>query len=368
AQPGAGAATGAQHTVSPRRPVTVALLIPGTAEAEGPARLGRAINNAAALAIGELRDPVLSVRVYNTAGDPAVAGDVARAALSDGADIFIGPLFAANTAEVATAVAAAGRKVISFSTITDVAGGPVTIIGYTPEAEVRRILRYAGEQGLRNIGIFYPLNDYGEAALKGARAVAAEGAVQIVATGGYERSFRGIETASAPFAQQARSVGVDAVLLPAGGRELQAVGSFLNFHGLDPAQVKYLGLGQWNSRATFGEAALRGGWFPAPDPGAFARFAGRYRAQYGEEPPLLSDLGYTGVQIVGQMLATARAQGSEAAFTEAELTRPQGFEGALGRVRLLPDGTAEHPLAILEVGEGRFIDRAPAARPPATGS
>jgi len=47
----------------------------------------------------------------------------------------------------------------------------------------------------------------------------------------------------------------------------------------------------------------------------------------------------------------------------AQLTRSSGFAGVDGLFRLLPDGTAERGLAILEVREGapRVIDPAPSS-------
>ncbi len=359
---------GGAHRVSPLQPVTVALLLPLTAQAAGPARLGRAMSNAAQLAVADLGDPALRILAFNTAGRPETAERVAQEALAAGADVLLGPLFAATTEEAGRVVAPAGRQVLSFSTNTQVAGPRVAVIGYTPEAEAERILSYAAGRGLRRIGIFYPANDYGEAALRGAQAVAGAGLVEIVALASYERSFKGIEAASGPFAETARAEAVDAVFLPAGGSELQAVGSFLNFHGVDPLSVRYLGLGVWNSRATFGEPALRGGWFPAPDRAAFARFAQRYRDRFGEDPPILSDLGYTAVQIAGQILATARAEGRAASFSAPELTRAQGFRGALGPLRVLPDGSARHALSILEVGDRQFLDLEPASQIPGAGS
>lgn len=137
--------------------------------------------------------------------------------------------------------------------------------------------------------------------------------------------------------------------------------SFMNFHRLDPLEVRYLGLGQWNSGASFEEASLRGGWFPAPDPDAFEVFAGRYRARYGADPPVLATLGYTAVQVAGQLVRAAReGRGGGPLFSDAALTRPEGFSGALGPVRFRPDGTAEHAMAILEVGPRRFLVRDPA--------
>ncbi|WP_285673170.1 penicillin-binding protein activator [Paralimibaculum aggregatum] len=345
------------HRIAPGSPVTLALLVPQTASAEGAARLGRAIANAAQLGLEDLRNPNISLRVYNTGGQPQTARAVAEQALREGADLFLGPLFAANTEAVGAVAAASDRKVISFSTITAVAGDPVSLIGYSPEAEARRVLSYAAAQGRRDVAVFYPGNDYGEAAVRGAQSVPG---VQITAVGDYERSFKSIEENSRPFAQAARELGATSVFLPAGGKELQAVASFVNYHGLDPQRVQYVGLGQWNSRATLQEPSLQGGWFPAPDPDAFARFAGRYRDRFGEEPPLLATLGHTAVQVAGQLLASAAAEGRDDPFSAARIVRPQGFRGTLGPLRILPDGTSEHAMAILEVSAGRFVTRDPA--------
>ncbi|MEO0623686.1 MAG: penicillin-binding protein activator [Pseudomonadota bacterium] len=354
--------------IDPSQPVTLALLVPRTAQSDGAAALGGALANAAQLGVSELRDPQLRLRVYDTAGQPATAAVAARKALADGADIVLGPLFSGSTKAVADVVLPEGVPVISFSTDTAVAGIGVYVSGYAPEAEARRILDYAGAQGRRFVGIFRPLTPYGEAADRGVRAASASGRIEVVAAGAYERSFKGIETASAPFASDASSAGANAVLLPSGGKELQAVSSFLNYHRLDPARTKYLGLGQWNSRASFQEASLLGGWFPAPDPDAVRRFSSLYSARFGGQPPVLASLGYNAVRIAGELLAEARQTGRADLFDHAAVTRPAGFRGAFGPVRFRDDGVAEHGLAILEVGQRTFVVLDPAPRGYGAGS
>ncbi|MEM9146964.1 MAG: penicillin-binding protein activator [Pseudomonadota bacterium] len=348
--------------------MTVALLIPRTAPSDGAARLGAAIEKAARLGHADLGDPLVRLRAYNTAGQPGAAADAARRALSEGAEIVLGPLFSESTRAVAEVLGPVGITLISFSTDTAVARPRVYISGYTPEAETRRILAYAGQQGRRFVSVFRPRTPYGDAAARGVSGTEANGRVRIVASGIYERSFKGIEAASEPFANSARDAGAEAVLLPAGGKELQAVASFLNYFQLDPESTKYLGLGQWNSRASFQEASLNGGWFPAPDPDAVQSFAGRYAAEYGAEPPVLASLGYTAMQIAGQLIAEARRAGQEDAFDHFTITRPEGFRGAFGPVRFKGNGVAEHALAILEVGPRQFIVRDPAPRSFGAGS
>jgi len=74
-----------------------------------------------------------------------------------------------------------------------------------------------------------------------------------------------------------------------------------------------------------------------------------------------SVLGYDAVQVAGQLLADARRDGSYTPFGRAELTRFEGFQGALGPLRFQPDGLNQRAMAILEVGVRSFevLDPAP---------
>jgi len=253
-------------------------------------------------------------------------------------------------------------NVISFSTDSSVAGGPVFVSGFLPETEAARIVSFAAARGYGRIGVFYPYTPYGEAALRGAGEGGYASGARVVTQSGYDRTFQGIQEAAEPFAGAAFDSGVSAILLPESGKGLQTVAAFMDYGGLDPAQVRYLGLGQWNASATLQEPTLRGGWFPAPDPDRLDTFAGLYSVRYGARPPFIAVLGYDAVQVAGQLLSEARYTGSRSPFGHRELTRPGGFQGALGPLRFRPDGQAERAMAILEVGNGSFevVDPAPA--------
>jgi ABC-type branched-subunit amino acid transport system substrate-binding protein len=242
-----------------------------------------------------------------------------------------------------------------------VAGGPVFLSGFLPEAEAERIVGFAASRGLDRIAVFYPQTDYGSAAVRGADKAALSGGARVVVASGYPRTFKGIQDTSEPFAGAALAAGASAILLPDSGQGLRSVGAFLDYGGLDPVKVRYLGLGQWNSSATLKEPALRGGWFPAPDPDRLDVFANLYSARYGAQPPFIAVLGYDAVQVAGQLHAAARRDGSTTPFGRAELTRIEGFQGALGPLRFEPGGLNQRAMAILEVGASSFevLDPAP---------
>lgn len=345
----------------PARPVTVALLAPLSAAEPGDTAAGNALANAGRMAATDLADPGLELKVYDTLGTPEGAQAAAYRALGEGASLILGPLFGANTPAVADVAGRAGLNVISFSTDSTVAGGPVYVSGFLPEAEAARIVGFAATRGYGRLGVFRPYTPYGDAALQGAEEGAYSSGARIVLDTGYERTFQGIQEGAEPFAGAAVEAGVNAILLPEGGKGLQTVAAFMDYNGLDPAAVKYLGLGLWNASATLQERTLKGGWFPAPDPDRLDVFVGLYQARYGTRPPFIAVLGYDAVQVAGQLLAEARRTGSRTPFGQPELTRPEGFQGALGPLRFRPDGQAERAMAILEVGEGRFeiVDPAP---------
>jgi hypothetical protein len=349
-------------SVDPNRPVVVALLAPLTAADQGAADAGNALANAARMAAVDLADPTMELRVYDTAGNPGTARAMAQKAVGEGAALILGPLFSANTGGVGDVAAGAGINVVSFSTDSKVAGGPVFLSGFLPESEAERIVGYAASRGRARIAVFYPQTGYGNAALRGADEAARSGSARVVLASDYTRTFQGIQDNSEPFAGAAIAAGATAVLLPDSGQGLRSASAFMDYNGLDPAEVKYLGLGQWNSSATLQEPTLQGGWFPAPDPGKLDVFSSLFSARYGAQPPFIAVLGYDAVQVAGQLLADARRDGSITPFGRNELTRIEGFQGALGPLRFKPNGLNQRAMAILEVGTRSFevLDPAPA--------
>lgn len=344
---------------NPGEKVTLALLAPQSGANQGAANLGRALVNAARMGMVDLAERQLELKVYDTAGDPARAGQMAQRALTDGADIILGPLFSSSTKAVARIAQPAGLKVLSFSTDSSAAGGSVWLTGFLPEMEARRVLSYASSQGRASVGVFYPQNAYGQAALRGAQQAQRERRTQIAGTGAFQPGFNGVQNGAGPFASA--SSGADAVLLATGGSDLQAAGSFMDFNNINPARVKFLGLGQWFSGATLKEPTLRGGWFPAPDIDRSNAFSSRYAQQFGAKPRLVAVLGYDAVMVAGRLFREARASGTREMFPTQLLLRPAGFEGGLGPIRFTRDGLSERSLAILEVGQRNFrtIDPAP---------
>jgi branched-chain amino acid transport system substrate-binding protein len=149
------------------------------------------------------------------------------------------------------------------------------------------------------------------------------------------------------------------VFIPAGRDDLPSLAPLLSSNDLSSTRVQLLGTGQWDYPNVGAAKALVGGWYPAPDPKGWSNFTQRYAKTYGTAPPRLASLAYDAVS-----LAVSRSQGAPGQrYSTAQLTRQSGFAGIDGLFRLLPDGTCERGLAILEVHEGGpvVIDPAPSS-------
>jgi len=151
---------------------------------------------------------------------------------------------------------------------------------------------------------------------------------------------------------------VDALFLPAAPEDLQSLAPLLASNGVTSKSLQFLGTGQWDFPNVGREAALVGGWFPAPDPSGWARFTSSYAKTYGATPPRIASLAYDAVSLAVSLSGNPPGQ----RYTTTTLTRGSGFAGVDGLFRLLPDGTSERGLAILEVRAygPQLIEPAPA--------
>ena len=331
----------------------------------GSAEVGRSLANAAALAAKDVGDPSLTVKVYDTAGSPDGARAAAQQAVSEGAAMIVGPLFARSVIAAAPVAAQADLPMIAFSTDISVAGGNVFLAGILLESEIDRIIAYASRTGLRSMGALAPTTTQGEVAMRALAASTQRHGVRLVTAQRYVQDFKGIEEAVKRYAdghkQQATFEPVDSIFLADSGQALQSTAAYLAYYDIPPAEVKFLGAGIWNSSATRKEAALHGGWFAAPDPGPREAFAQRYSSSYGGRPHALAALAYDAVAAAGAMLDEARKKGDRYPFTVGAITAPSGFVGVNGVYRFRSDGLNDRGLAILEVGGSGFqvVDPAP---------
>ncbi|MCA8869759.1 MAG: penicillin-binding protein activator [Rhodobacteraceae bacterium] len=345
--------------VNTRNAVPVALLVPFGSDVATNDVLAGSLQNAAQMAISDLGEVRIDLRVYHTAGTTSGAATAAKRAADEGAKIILGPVFGDAANAAGSAVASRGISVLSFSNNTEIAGGNVFVLGHTFENTANRLVRFAASRGLHNILIVHANNLVGDVGRRAiSTAVHNTGSILAGSTS-YEFSQEGVIAAVRGIAQQVRDTGTDAIFFTADtAGALPILVQLLPENGVSPSKVKFIGLTRWDiPTQTLSLTGLQGGWFALPDPALTGDFNSRYAAAYGSTPHPLAGLAYDGLAAIGALIA----KGDSDALSRANLTQSSGFAGVNGIFRLLPDGSNERAMAVVEIQNNQpvVIDPAP---------
>ncbi len=369
--------------------VPVAILLP----LSGPrAELGKAMLDAAQLAVFEVAGQNFVLLPYDTKGTPEGAEEAVARALGRGAKLVLGPLLADSVAAVAAQTRISDVNVVAFSNSKRVAGNGVYILGFAPDQQVDAIVDYAAAQGFTSYGVLAPSNDYGEVVVQALyNSTERRGAV-VTKTGYYDPSaadfseparaltdydlrreellqqMAALEGKTDEVSRQALAklevldtIGdppFDAVLLPDAGQNLRTLAALMNFYDVEQPTVRFLGLRAWDGTPeVVAERALQGAWFAAPPVEERERFEIRFRAAFSYDPPRLASLAYDATALAALLAQSPRATD----FSASALTDPNGFRGVDGIFRLIADGTVERTYAIHEVTPDGFRTIQPAA-------
>ncbi len=393
----------------------VAILLPFSASARGARVEAENILNAAELALFERAGDGVLLLPKDTGGTASGARAAAEAALSDGADLILGPLFSSAVAAAGDVAAQEDVPVIAFSTDATVAGDGVYLLSFPPNEEVRRVTEFALDQGATRFAFAGPASAYGQVAYSAYSDVITEvlgeeplpelAMVEIPLTEEQEalveesgeeiepefeeREFTtglvaeafydGDISAMTEAAARLASVGIEmldpaeaaqmsganwqpspasafqVLLLPEGGDRLRMLAPVMLYEDIDPLLVKFIGTGLWRNPDLAREPALAHGWFAGPEPEARARFEAVYEEIFGDEPSRLAGLGYDAASLAALISADQEADWSE------RLSDPEGFTGVDGLFRFRDNGTIERGLAVYTVRGGGFrvLDPAP---------
>ena len=329
--------------------VKVALLLPRSASGNAGQTAG-AFRNASALAIRDFPNVGIQVSVYDTQGTPEGARTAMSAALGQGAEIVLGPLFSTEVSAIAQQARGAGVPVVAFSSDANAAGPGVYLLSFLPADDVNRIIAYSASQGRKSFAALLPANAYGavvEAAFR-SRVTAVGG--RVVTVQSYQPTADDMRAKAAAIAASASRI--DALLMPDSGEAALMLAAALAAEGVTRDRVKFLGSGQWDDRRVLDSPAMVGGWYPAPVSRGFEDFARRYSAAFGSAPPRNATLAYDATVLAAGLVR----QFDTDRFQADVLTSPNGFAGIDGVFRFLPSGLTERRFAVYEVtGSGARI-------------
>jgi ABC-type branched-subunit amino acid transport system substrate-binding protein len=295
----------------------------------------------------------ITLIVKDDSSTPDGARAATQAALSEGAELIIGPLYAPAVREAGRIAKAANRPVIGLSTDASTGSRGVYLLSFLIENYVERVVEQAMARGKKNFAALAPENDYGNVAINALVDLAGKRGLRV----DIERYAPG-NPAAAVQKLGAKAAQADALFIAEQAENMAQLAGLLGAAGLDGKRVQILGTGLWNDARVLSLPALQGAWFAAPDGAGFNAFAGRYRAKFSAEPARIATLSYDAVSLAA---ALARTQGA-ARFSENVLTNSSGFNGVDGVFRFTPEGLNERGLAVMEIRNGAASVVAPAPR------
>lgn len=339
-------------------PVKVAILLPLSGQHQ---KLGQSMLQAAQLALFDIGFDNFELVPKDTAGTPTGARAAAQSALQDGAKLILGPLFAESVRAAKQVTQSANINMVAFSTDWTLANGQTYLISFMPFDQVERVISYAKQSGLYNIGVLSPSDDYGNGVVSAYRSIANTIGVQTVNTARFSPNGQDLFPAVRSLSESMKSQPLDAILMPVGGAMARQVGTFLTSNDMPPSKVRRLGTGLMDDAILATDKNLNGLWFAAPDPASRRKFEYRYQSTYGEKPPRIASLAYDATALAAVLARTGLRSTGRPAFGSDSITNPNGFAGVDGIFRFRPDGISERGLAVMEYKNGRIkvIDPAP---------
>ncbi|MEM7619224.1 MAG: penicillin-binding protein activator [Pseudomonadota bacterium] len=341
--------------------VKVALLLPLGSAKKRTANIAKSLKQAGELALFDFDKPNIAIITRDTKGTPEGAKKAAEAAIKAGASLIIGPLFATSVRAAAPITRQANIPMIAFSSDRSVAGDGVYLLSFLAGRDIPRIISYAVSKGKRKFAALIPKTAYGNIVEASFKKVTRDLGAEAVAIERYPLDANAMLDPIKRIAELTKDEfnPIDAILIPAGPATLPSLSPLIPYFEIDTQKVQLIGTGQWDYANIGREKPLFGGWFPAPEPGGWRDFTQRYVKTYGKSPHRIASLSYDAVSLAVSLSSNERND----RFTKSQLTRPSGFAGIDGLFRLLPDGTSERGLAVLEVQKFGFktLDNAPNA-------
>ncbi len=334
-------------------PVRVGMILP-LSQNGAPSPVGQSMRNAAQMAIEEFAGASITLMVLDDHSSPDGAGQSAQAEIGAGAELLLGPVYAADVRQAASVAKSAGRPMIAFSTDAGVAQPGVYLLSFLIQTYVDRIVQFASSRGKKSFAVMAPQNDYGNVALAEFQESAGRLNAPVVVVARYGPG----EAEGA--AQQVGAVAgqIDALFIPDQADAMPAVATALASSGI---KTQLLGTGVWNDGRVLRLPQLQGAWFSAPDNAGFNSLAQRYKATFNSDPTRLATLSYDAVTLAGALAKTPDR------FSQRALTNVSGFNGADGVFRFRTDGTNERGLAVMEIDNNVATVISPAPRSFAAG-
>lgn len=340
--------------------VKVALLLPLSATGNTGV-VAQDIKNAASLAVKDFPSANIQVLVKDDRGTADGARAAATEAISQGAELILGPLIASAVNAASAVARGANVPMVAFSTDSSTASRGVYLLSFLPQPDVDRVVGYAASHGRKAIAAILPNNGYGTVVEAALHKAAGDTGADLVAIVRYDLDRVSMQARAKEIAAIAKAGRVNAVFVPDAGDAAPFIADILAAEGVRQPTIALLGSAQWDDPRFLQGSNLNGAFFPAPDRTGFAGFSSKFQAAFGKSPVRQASIGYDAISLAAGLTAGFGNQ----RFSGATIGKAQGFVGVDGVYRFNADGTNQRALAIYTIDKGKtqIVDAAPTSFP-----
>lgn len=326
-------------------PVKVAMLLPLSAGGTAGDR-GRKMRDAAALAMADLGNDLITLNVEDTGGNDGRARTLTTGALASGAKLVIGPSEQGAVRQLA-AISGANRPLV-LALADNYAGAPGVYSVRLNEADSAAAGAAAiAAKGPRKFVLFMAEGEAGKAVEKRvANSLSIYGASLAVALP-FGPSSGGSEKAVADM--MALVSDPQAVVIASGGANPAPLVSALKAKGVLGKNVTLVGSNRWLEHG-IDDPVLQGAYIATLDSAEIGPIAERFRKTYNYEPDVNVAYGYDTVALAAGIASAMGPKG----FTRKVIENPTGFRGSTGVFRFRQDGAGERAMPFFRIDKGKL--------------
>lgn len=342
----------------------IALLLPLEAQSDQTNELATNLMNSARLAARDLDYLNLKLSIYPTSGDQTRAMHAAKAAVENGAQIIVGPLFSKETQAVKNTLKDKNIKIISLSNDPTVAGGNVFIMGTTFQNSASRLVQFALSKDLRRIAVIGPKGELGVNGIRAAENAIKESGAILTTSALYPLDVKGISEISPRIYTTLIKGDSQAIIFtdsPTRGLGFITEQLYQQYEKNNNKLPQFMGLTRWDSsKQLLNEVSINKGWFVIPDQRFKKQFQKRYSKVFGTYPSEVSSLSYDAIALIGGVLKKNDTIIGSEKFNHRHFFDQNGFVGVNGIFRFRPNRTNDRSLSIVEVHANKLkiIDQA----------
>lgn len=326
-------------------PVKVSMLLPLSAGGTAGDR-GRKMRDAAALAMADLGNDLLTLNIEDTGGDESRARALTTGALASGAKLVIGPSEQGAVRQLA-AVSGTNRPLV-LALADNYAGAPGVYSVRLNEADSAAAGAAAiAAKGARKFVLFMAEGDAGKAIEKRVtNSLSIYGASLAVALP-FGPSSGGSEKAVADMI--ALVDDPQAIVIASGSANPAPLVSALKAKGMLGKNVSLVGSTRWLEHG-IGDPTLQGAYIATLDAAEIGPIADRFRKTYSYEPDINVAYGYDTVALAAGIASAMGPKG----FTKKVIENPTGFRGSTGIFRFRDDGAGERAMPFFRIENGKL--------------